>query len=183
MGPGTPACVSTRLLHSRPAGAGGSVSGCASFPDGAAAVSGRGGRRRSCAGWTAAAETPFQIFSEGRRVVQPLFFGAVQQRYATRPQMAQQISQRGRLSIEFSKVATSEVLPPCRIVAVPPPQLSGGGELFGPVVDTGCDLCQPPRPQAINENTLAIRGRSAVIDSFGPDGHGPPPGESLRANS
>jgi hypothetical protein len=80
---------------------------------------------------------------------------------ARRPRgdMAHEIGVRSQLV----PVPPLELGPSSWVVAEPPPELCGRGNVFHPFVDRCVLLAQPARPQAIDQNALPIRPRARLV--------------------
>ncbi len=77
----------------------------------------------------------------------------------------------GRLPFQLHKVALLELRPPLGFVAEPSAQVCRRSDIFHPFVQFGLLLRAAPRPDAIDENAVAIVSFRVVIDAFDPHRH------------
>lgn len=79
----------------------------------------------------------------------------------------QQLSVRA----ELISVPLTEGLPPIDVVSVPRSQLCTRSHIPKPEVDPRLLASDPPRPEPIDQDSIAVRGILADIGTLHPDGH------------
>src|SRR3954454_7899529 len=73
--------------------------------------------------------------------------------------------------LELLPITSGELGPPLDIVAVPLAQLGGRSDVAEPEVDRGDRPAQATRPEAVDEDSIAVRLRRQGVDPFCRDGH------------
>ena len=69
---------------------------------------------------------------------------------------------------EFIAVSAPELVPTFGIMAEPGAQLGAWGDLFHPVVEPSARLADATRPQAIDENSCAVRSCRRIVRALQP---------------
>ncbi len=108
---------------------------------------------------------------------------AVDERQSADPRLAAERGQPRTLAAKLLGVASLKLLKAARLVAKPLPQLRARGQLLLPAIELGPLARDSTRPQPVDQDATAIRGRRWLVRAFQTNVDGLFPRSKTRSHS
>jgi hypothetical protein len=89
---------------------------------------------------------------------------------------ASQLGEPRSPSGKLTQVAAAELLEPSRIVAIPAAQWIARSQVSSPLIDAGLLARESPRPEAVDENAVAVCALGRLVHALQLDVHDAPAG-------